>query len=395
MYVTASTVVSAEAMGLPSALRESPNYGLPSSLWLGRLGGPESIDPPPGDSIFQIPRGAMSPESTFHLVWAEPHPKHREWLRQRSKERRDHTSLDVHSVLYSRYSGGKWCAPEALFSVDTSSTNLPVWWAGQGPGFRAGPKGRLHLFFGVQGLHAEAMYFRRSTDGHWRRDTLETYGGTERSLAFGDDGGIVRAYIGHAGRHSESVIVSRSSNDGQDWSDTTVVRRGSRGMSWADSANEVRLLGSPADTLHLVWGWNVSGAMSHTNELWHAYSTDRGRTWASPVKLEVPARPMMELDVVEGACGRLHAILLLLEFRTREGKQKAYGRVYYTQFDGAQWSSLRSLSRPSTSVSGVALTRWRRSLQAIWGQAPRAGEGAPVTVYRRICRLESADGPRE
>lgn len=386
LYVAGTTVPSNLRIGIPSAVKKNPRFGLSSALWTGRLPGPESLGSPPGPFIFQAPRGLVSPKGTFHLVWAEPHPDSLAAFRAAAGSGGSLPLARPRFVYHAEYADGKWSSPRKLF--EKRSGNI-IWHNGQGPAFRVGPNRNLHLFFRMGVPRSGTMYLRRDVNGHWQRDTLKTYFGMERALAFGREGHLVRAYIGNGPGFNDGLIVARSLNGGQTWEDTTVVRRGVPGMNLADEATFVQLRGSPADTLHLVWGWRNEASFKVTDELWHAQSTDGGMTWRSRTKRTIPSNPTVKVDVIRGACGQLHVLIRQLQPRTINGQPRMFGRLYYTRWSEDGWSSLESLTSESKNVTGAGLTRWREKLWLIYGQMPTYELGSPVTIYRQTRALQS------
>lgn len=395
LYLVANTVVDPFELGRPTHSNQR-QYQLPSTLWAGVLPGARSIGPPPGDFLFLNPTGAVGPDGALHLAWAEPHPDSLEKFRSASGEE---SRPRPRRIYHARYREGQWSEPRLIYrKTDKLSLGWNSWTS-----LQLGPSGTVHLLF-HHGIGQNLVHLRRRPGGTWRADTLR-FRGPDHELAMGKNDRAALGLVSY-GAANGGVLVARSNDGGDTWSDTTVVDRPETDDTGRFDVNEpeaerVRLLGRPSETLHLFWAWNETGEEFKVHQIRHALSTDGGKTWSRSTPIDVPPGASGDFRAVMfggllaevDPCGTPHMLINFgyskKENTDGEGPRHLYSsRYYYTRWTGGQWSALQQLTPSSKHAQGAALTFWDGSLEFVWSEMPFLTDTTEtVSVFRRTRAL--------
>jgi len=409
LYLTANPVPHPSNLGAPEVVggKVAWAYGLDHSLWAGTLPGLNPIPHPPGDFTFDEPVGAIGPDGALHLAWTEPHP---DSLTAAQKDTA-FNYLEPRRVYHARYVDETWSEPELVYqSRHESEPLITLQWGLGSPAFEVGPTGEAHLLFGLRGT-GKIIYLRRS-EGSWQADTLGK--GLHRAVATGSGGRLAYAYSQRDfpdPRHEYGIVrlwVARSTDGGETWTRTTVLDSSEQvATGQIGSVRYAKLVGTPDDTLHIVWGrrrpkrdpdepcCSFSEGLG-VKALWHARSTDGGRTWqvSDPVSLPEDNK-LHALRVAKDKCGQVHALANLEVTRSENGAGQHL--LQYTRWrEDEGWADLRSVAPPSSSqthevgpLRTAAFAAWRGRLWLVWNQEVQNGTQAPRAVLRRIRPLRT------
>lgn len=351
---------------------------LPRPLVARRVGGGD-LGSPPGGSAFIYPRAAVDAAGTLHMFWAEPV----------GEDPRPVGMPLLGRVLYARHQGGRWSVAEEVYQAPRLN------WFEIASDVVIDASGTLHLTFGAFNMAkgGPVLVYVRSTPQGWRTaevirrseggEGIQPVGGLYTRLAVSLGGEVSLGFVAPARDLSEgagmrtpdtnSVFVMRSNDGGITWGKPILVSRSGR-----NQATELQIAATGKDTLHLVWGKNLSGSYA-PQVVWHAVSADGGATWSDPSEIPAPAGlafgQLNPRFFRRGPGYPLHLAFRARGQRTGAGTETDESRIYHTWWNGRAWAPPQPL-RPERFVAGfdVAVGADGR-LHLLWehNQAERTG----------------------
>lgn len=366
---------------------------------------------PPTGPVYRHPLAAVDATGALHLIWAEP-ARSADGVPP-DRARRPPGREQLSRVLYATFRKGRWSPAEEIYSAP----NL-AWSAQLGSDLRVDSAGRLHVAFkaflptvgptlvhlrsGPRGWRATelaAMY--PHTAAHRGRASLvpnRRGGGSYPRLAFGSGGRVYLASI-NAVRdladparlrgNKNSVWIERSGDGGESWQAPVLVS-----YSGGQLATEPQLLVTGQDTVHLLWRKHLRGDLFFADAIWHAVSTNGGRTWTKPDSAPTPHRQRHKIVSVRAAAdprGEVHLVFSAYPEVAGIGTSQ----VYHTQWSGGVWSEPEKLDTgPSIVGFDLEVDKQGRP-HLLWGfQRNRAFEPIPRLFLsyaaRSPCRSSSA-----
>jgi hypothetical protein len=388
LYFAANTVGIPPALGLshsdlPQAIERPFLYQHATALWTGAVSKLDAssvslIAPPPGDFTFKHPVGTVDPDGTLHLIWAEPNP---DSLAGYRADPPPHSPMFMYTQLYHAYYGQKgWSEPKRIYQGDPPG----LYWSGNSPSFKAGTDGQLHLAVTQKGVSGGGLlYLNFSPEEGWNTHRIG-YRSSKTALAVGPEGSrIAIAYVGletNENLDSREVQVATSGDGGASWQRTTVLPPDQRveNERGNGTVREVQVMGQPGDTLHVMWGRNLSRSTFSAQELWHARSTDGGQRWRARRAVRFPKGGgfFWALHLAEDRCGGLHAVARVEPADTDQ--------VFYTwNRPGETWKDLRALSDTTAEeITGSVLEIWRGRLWLVTVEPPTTVRDSTTVRYR-------------
>jgi hypothetical protein len=235
--------------------------------------------------------------------------------------------------------------------------------------------GRVEIMQRQAGTWSEPVApFGEETDGPW----LETL----------PDGTLVAAYIDldEEGDSVSGLLVRRRPAGSAEWSEPAIVI--GLGNTSEDPDIRVyrpRLIRSGPETLHLLFPYDTPQASFISDQIWHSFSTDGGRSWSEPGPVNASDRDYANqiATAVDGR-GRLHVIYLEGPFFRDRSKT----RVRHTIYNHGSWRVQPDLSRRSIALGGsVGLSLApdpSGCLHAIWDEIIDTSTNASRLRYRQL-----------
>lgn len=204
--------------------------------------------------------------------------------------------------------------------------------------FKAGDDGTLWLAYSQDDPGSVYLATSRNLGRSWIHHQVYPQPASVMSLAL-DEGGVLHLVWGrddNAEGTLGTIYYARSADDGTSWSVPWIVdekRIGDTRYSETYRPSFPSVTTSAADQVHVVW----LGAPS--NQRWHRWSADGGRTWSDPVQIDPLLRARNGFSpIVADNTGTIH-----LFSPGHDWTQTGVGGIWYASWDASsgQWSAPR------------------------------------------------------
>ncbi len=338
---------------------------------------------PPNNYPTERPSLLLDRYGTVHFLWGDRRldPDFEEWNTERIQWLGFSTN-----VVYSRYDGTRFTAPESIleghlrvFGIGVGDILLPAQWVEDSQGqlhtvFIAGSPDTLTTPDGedVVDVNHKTTYLIRSPAGEWSPSLFLQPGKEPASLsdiAVLPNGRLVVAYLGSVPtqRSVNDVLVLTSEDGGSTWSDPQLVFLSGQQPGW-----QLGLKTGPDGTVHLVWGRQTRG-LPVPNELWHSYSEDGGDSWSPPERFFIPEQTAQNENFIESfdlavdQSGQLHCMAVEVNLQQSDGT--LFYATWNPQTKSWEPAEIPILSEAPRRNADLALDETTGKLYLFWDEA--------------------------
>ena len=336
-------VLGTDIRGLREPVRSNP-------LIATQIGRSSDLPRPDGTHDYVAVRAILDSSGALHIVWGD-HPQRRDstlafrWLSE--------PITQIWTATYQPRTG--WSTPEVLASgvrlrwrpsiANGGFTTENV--LGFAAPLTVGPGSGIGIFV------------RKA--GRWMRYSAPA---TEGAASVAVTSHLTTIYMAYLAADAESsadvnsVFLTRSTDDGVNWSRPSLVSRS--GKHGAYQLNAVMI----GTRLHLIWAQEQSNG---SFVLRHTESADEGRTWSKTDDVDIPQNAF-DLRAIGDACGHLQVVYIDFSHAPARTELK-----HLTWMNG--WSDIQT-PFPALSAHNPALAFVNHHMTALVFLAERKAESA-------------------
>jgi len=249
------------------------------------------------------------------------------------------------SIIYSRWDGKSWTAPnDVLFVPDDSVADFSA--------VAVDAKGRLHVVWtGLTNIYYSSAPVQFADSAHaWRQPIIVTTNSArsqlESSIGVDQSGNI---HIAYATRGEDSGVFHVVSHDGgATWSAPTKLSQPLDQLEVGFST--VKIVSDLAGYLHVIW--QTYEKQGFGQAVYYTRSVDEGQTWSTPQQLVYRGPTDFEVGwayLTTVSQSELHLVYI-------GNGERPIGRAHRVTLDGGQtWSAPREILTDMEGINGYVV----------------------------------------